>query len=117
MKSIIIAEDDPSILDATTLILEQAGYKVSGYADGEPLLNNEFEKPDLFLLDKQLSGVDGLDICIFLKAQARTMDVPVIMLSASPQIGKLAIAAGADDFLEKPFRMHDLRAMVARHID
>jgi DNA-binding response OmpR family regulator len=116
MKRIIIAEDDPGIQDIVSLILGRAGYEVIIYHNGEPLLKNEFEIPDLFILDKQLSSVDGLDVCRFLKKQDSTKDIPVIMLSASPTIDKLAKIAGADDALEKPFRMHDLREMILKYL-
>jgi CheY-like chemotaxis protein len=116
MKKIIIAEDDPSIQDSIKLILERSGYDITIYPHGEPLLENDYELPDLFILDKQLSGVDGLDICSYLKQQPATKDIPVVMISASPHIARLAKQAGADDFVEKPFKMHELRQIIARHL-
>jgi DNA-binding response OmpR family regulator len=115
-KRIIITDDDPGIQDIARLIFERAGYNVTIYSNGDPLLSNSFEVPHLFILDKQLSGVDGLDVCRFLKDQDITRDIPVIMLSASPHIDRLAKMAGADDFLEKPFKMRELREIVARCI-
>jgi len=82
-----------------------------------PLLDNEVAVPDLFILDKQLSGVDGLDLCKFLKAQPATKSTPVIMLSANPQILMLARKAGADGALEKPFRMKDLKEIVQQQLN
>lgn len=112
MKKIIFADDDPTIHDVINLIFE-GQYDISFYASGEPLLENRFDVPDLFLLDKQLSGADGLDICRFLKAQEATKHVPVIIISASPNIIKLAREAGADDVIAKPFPIRQLREMVA----
>ena len=117
LKHIILTDDDPGIQDAIPLVFKKAGYRVTVFRNGDQLLNNDFEVPDLFILDKQLSGVDGLDICRFLKSQNATRHVPVIMLSASPQIASLAKLAGADGFLEKPFKMRELRDIVAKHID
>jgi CheY-like chemotaxis protein len=117
MKTIIFADDDPGIQDAFRIIFNKAEYELVIYADGSPLLQNNFAVPDMFILDKQLSGVDGLEICRFLKSQERTKHIPVIMLSASPFISNLAKAAGADDFLEKPFRMKMLREMVAGYLN
>lgn len=109
----MIIDDDPGIQDAFRLIFDHAGYDTAIYADGEEVLNNShYLLPDLFILDKQLSGVDGLDVCRHLKAEERSRHIPVIILSASPRLGGLAMAAGADDFQEKPFRMHDLLAKV-----
>ena len=112
---ILIAEDDPGMQDAIRLIFERAGYHVTILPTGEPLLQGDFEVPDVFVLDKQLSGVDGLDICRYLKQQENTRLIPVIMLSANPHIGKLSAEAGADDYLEKPFRVKILLEMVKKY--
>jgi len=115
MKKIVFADDDPTIQDVILLIFENE-YEIKAFSKGEPLLNNEFEKPDLFLLDKQLSGVDGLEICRFLKAQDTTRHIPVIMISATPNIADLARSAGADNVIEKPFPINELREMIANYI-
>jgi len=115
IRRILIAEDDPGMQDAIRLIFERAGYQVTILATGEPLLRNNFELPDVFILDKQLSGVDGLDICRYLKQQENTRNIPVIMLSANPHIGKLSAEAGADDYLEKPFLVKILLEKVKKY--
>ena|SRR3569833_769284 len=116
MKRIVLVDDDPGIQDALTLIFSPAEYEMVVYPNGTPLLTAYAVIPDIYILDKQLSGIDGLDICKFLKQQPATMHLPVIMLSASPNIHRLAKAAYADDALEKPFRIKDLRDMVVRHL-
>src|SRR5262245_8039248 len=108
MKQIIIADDDPGIRDIFQLILKRAGYDVTVYPNGEALMKNAFNPPDLFILDKQLSGVDGLEVCRFLKSQDSTKNIPVIMISASPYAKKNADESGADEFIEKPFRTKTL---------
>jgi DNA-binding response OmpR family regulator len=115
-KHIMIVDDDPGILDALKIIFERAGYRVTAMEDGEPLLGLEFMLPDLYILDKQLAGIDGIDICRFLKKQVRSKKVPVIILSATPNVYKLAMNACADDFLEKPFKMQELLNMVEDHL-
>jgi DNA-binding response OmpR family regulator len=116
MKKIILIEDDPDIRGVTLLVLERAGYSVMVFDNGEPLMEGAYDVPDLFILDKQLSGVDGLDVCRFLKAQDATKAIPVVMLSASPNIELQSRQAGADDFLEKPFSTKLLREIVAKHM-
>lgn len=114
-KKVLITDDDTAVQDAFQLIFERAGYEVTVLSEGTPLLEGTYERPDIFVLDKQLSGIDGLDICRHLKSQPETKDIPVIMVSASPSISRLAKAAGADDFIEKPFRNKDLVAMVDKY--
>ena len=68
------------------------------------------------MIDKLLSGYDGLDICRYLKSNPLTSHIPVIMVSASPDIGVAAIKAGADDFVEKPFDLKYLLKVIERNI-
>jgi CheY-like chemotaxis protein len=114
---ILVADDDAGIRDVFRIILEKAGYQVELKENGRDLLEDKFSLPDIFLIDKLLSGLDGLDICTHLKSLKKTRNVPVIMISASPNIGRLAKKAGADDFLEKPFDMNHLLKMVERYIN
>lgn len=116
MKQIIVVDDDLGILDCLQIILSRAGYAVKIYADAAPLLKGDFGLPDIFILDKQLQDADGLDVCRFLKAQKSTSNIPVIMISANLHISPTAKEAGANDFLEKPFRMKELLALVKKYI-
>jgi DNA-binding response OmpR family regulator len=102
-KKLIVVEDDPAIQDVLQLILEKAGYCVQLYSDGNKLLDELPDVPDVFLIDKQLSGVDGLDLCFHLKKQSATARVPIIIMSATPQIEVYAKNAGVEGFIEKPF--------------
>ena len=107
-KKIMIADDDPGIVDAIEMLLEFEGYQVSSTVDGSTVLDMKDELPDLLLLDIWMSGEDGRDICKKLKQTAITKNIPVIMISASRDIKESAMAAGADDFIAKPFEMNDL---------
>ena len=115
-KKILIADDDPGIQDILTIIFERAGYEVEIKKNGEDLLNNKFTMPDLFLVDKQLSGYNGLDICRYLKSQRHTKNIPVIMISASPDIGRSSREAGADAYIEKPFEISNLVDLVNSYV-
>jgi len=116
MKKIIFAEDDPSILDVVDIALNDK-YELTCFTSGKALVNNEFTIPDLFMLDKQLSGTDGLDICRLLKSQDHTRNIPVIIVSAGHNIHVLAREAGANDVLTKPFTMQALRGLIAKYLD
>ncbi|MBK0378312.1 response regulator transcription factor [Mucilaginibacter segetis] len=107
-KKIMIADDDPGIVDAVEMLLEFEGYQVTSTVDGSTVLDMKEELPDLLLLDIWMSGEDGRDICKKLKNEKTTMNIPVIMISASRDIQESAMAAGADDFLAKPFEMDEL---------
>lgn len=115
-KKILITDDDEGVQDIFKLIFERAGYDVCVQGSALSILENNYVRPDLFLLDRQLSGQDGLKVCRFLKSNNKTKDIPVIIVSATPGIASMAKEAGADDFIEKPFQMKDLLKVVARWI-
>lgn len=103
-KTVLVVDDDPGMQDVFRLLFDRAGYTTIILSSAATVLNSTAPVPDIYILDKQLSGVDGMDVCRFLKAQSHTRDLPVIMVSASPHAARLAKAACADDFIEKPFR-------------
>ena len=107
-KRVVVVEDDESIRDILQIILERAGYSTINCRDGYGILNGTVEVPDLYMIDRQLSGADGLEICKYLKQQESTSDIPVIILSATPGIAHIAKNAGADAFIEKPFSKNHL---------
>ena len=115
-KKILVTDDDPFLRDIFRFILEQAGYEVEVLADGTPILENHYDIPDLYLLDKQLPGIDGLEICKHLKSQKNTQNIPVIMISANIGVGIQAKEAGADAFIEKPFEKGHLLEVVEGYI-
>ena len=115
-KKILVTDDDEGVQDIFKLIFERAGYDVDVQGDAFSIFDHKYKRPDLFLLDKQLSGQDGLNICRYLKSDDNTKNIPVIIVSATPGIGRMAKEAGADDFIEKPFRMKELLNVVEKWI-
>jgi DNA-binding response OmpR family regulator len=115
-QKIFIAEDDPSIQEIFAIILRKAGYDVEISPDGRNVYEKNSQLPNLFILDKQLSGLNGLDVCRFLKSSDDTRDIPVIMISATPDIERLARAAGAEDALEKPFSIYVLLEKIKKYL-
>lgn len=115
-RKILIADDDPGIRDIFQIVLVKAGYDIEVKEDANEIFENNFRIPDLFLIDRLLSGVDGLDVCRYLKNNKQTSQIPVIMVSASPDIDKVALRAGADDFIEKPFELSHLIKVIERNI-
>ncbi|MEO6949554.1 MAG: response regulator [Ginsengibacter sp.] len=114
-KKLFVTDDDESIQDILRIIFESAGYETTIFSNGGDLMASDSVYPDVYILDKQLSGMDGLDICRILKKSEKTKSIPIIMVSASPDLGILAKKAGADDFIEKPFNRGELLDLVAKY--
>ena len=116
-KRILIIDDDPGILEAISIILEEEGYMVDTEEKSEVsfVKINRF-KPHLILLDILMSGGDGRIICRKIKNQKTTQHIPVILISAHPSAQANMIESGADGFLAKPFEVQDLLQMVSRTI-
>mgnify|MGYP001550366515 CR=1 FL=1 len=114
-KKILIADDDPTVLDVIKMILDKAGYKTETTLNGRTLLNNLPEDFDLILLDVRMSGIDGFMICRHLKSQESTRGIPIVMVSAVPELGARTRNSCADAYLEKPFNMHDLLRIVEKY--
>lgn len=116
-KKILLADDDPAIVDSMQLMLEMVGYQVETTVDGETVLKMQEELPDLLLLDIWMSGQDGREICKHLKSKKDTQNIPIIMISANKDTAQIAKESGANDFLAKPFEMNDLLAKVEKYIN
>ncbi len=113
---ILVVEDDPTLLDTLTYNLEKQNYTVVTAADGwqaVELANRE--RPDLVILDWMLPGLDGLEVCRFIRQKSTA---PILMLTArSAEIDKvLGLEVGADDYITKPFSMRELLARVKAHL-
>lgn len=113
---IILLEDDPAINDSMVLILELAGYDVIPFLSVKSFRHANPPPPDLYLLDRQVNDEDGLTLCRELKDDKVTAHVPVIMISANPDIAALLPEAGGDAFLEKPYSRQELIATIERFI-
>ncbi len=116
-KKILVADDEPAILEVITMMLEDAGYEVKTTVDGQTEKMATEYLPDVILLDIWMSGMDGRKICQSLKVQKSTMHIPIIMVSANKDTETLAKESGADDFLAKPFEMDELLEKVAKYAD
>ena len=115
-RKIVIADDDPGVLEIFKIIFEKEGYDTITLSNPKPLLQNQYMDADIYLLDKQMSGTDGIEVCKYLKKQELTRDKPVLIISANPTARASSAEAGADDFIEKPFLKKELLAKVARNI-
>ena len=114
--TIVVADDDPAILDVMQIILEMYNFHVITVSDGLVVPMVMAVQPQLLLLDVCMSGVDGRDICKSIKEIDAIKDIPIIMISAGIDLLKASVESGADDFLAKPFEMQDLIAKVNKYV-
>jgi two-component system phosphate regulon response regulator PhoB len=114
---ILVIEDDPDILNALNIVLGAKGFDVDVMLKGSQILQNQFVIPDLFILDKRLPDIDGLEICRYLKSKVNYKGIPVIVISATAKMKKKAMEAGASSFIEKPFVMQQLLDAIQRNLE
>ena len=113
--TILVVEDEPAIAELVAVNLSFAGYKVLRAADtiqAETLIRAE--QPDLILLDWMLPGSSGVQFAKKLRADDRTRDIPIIMLTARSEEGDKVegLESGADDYMTKPFSPKELMARI-----
>jgi len=105
---ILIADDEPDILDAVAYALEAEGYEVERVADGEAALQlAQRQEFDLVLLDVLMPGLSGTEVCRRLRVDSI---VPIVMLTAKDaEVDRvLGLEVGADDYITKPFSIAEL---------
>jgi len=115
MPTILVVEDEPAILELLKVNLVDAGYEVRAAPDAETaqmLLRESL--PDLLLLDWMLPGQSGLAFAKQLRAEARTKELPVIMVTArTDEADRVAgLEAWVDDYVTKPFSPRELKARI-----
>jgi two-component system phosphate regulon response regulator PhoB len=111
--TVLIVEDEPSLVALLRYNLEKAGYRVEEAVDGqEAMLKVAEEKPDLVLLDWMLPQMSGLEVCRQIRRNPATRNIPIIMLTARGEEGDRVrgLDAGADDYIAKPFSPGELLA-------
>jgi len=117
---ILIVDDEEFNIEVVIGFLENEKYDLSFVTSGESALHAAFENHfDLILLDINMPGIDGLEVCKRLKKDKATKDVPVIFLSALNDINTIseAFSSGGVDYISKPFNGLELIARVKIHIE
>ena len=109
-KKILIIDDDPDMLEVLAYILSAEGYQVVTSLHGKEADMLHEILPDLVLLDLRMYGVAkaGADICLRIKTNINTRNLPVILVSAEPDIASIAKHYYADDYISKPFNIYDI---------
>lgn len=114
-QTILVVEDDDSILELITFHLKQNGFAVDQTFTGEEALERAFvSRPDLILLDLMLPAMSGLEVCATLKNDMATRGIPIVIVSARGADTDViaGLEAGADDYVVKPFLPVSLVATV-----
>jgi DNA-binding response OmpR family regulator len=112
---LLIAEDDAALAETLRDVLEE-DFTVDIAADGsEAVARVHDSRPDLVVLDAQMPRLDGFAACRLLRHDPRTVDLPIIMVTgdSQPELAAAAFAAGASDYLARPFSVSQLRARAA----
>lgn len=111
-RRIVVIEDDRDIADAISYSLDRAGFSVRIARSGEEGLDAVRRGADLVLLDLNLPGMDGLEVCRMLRRQPGSTHTPILIVSArGEEVDRvLGLEMGADDYLVKPFSMKELVA-------
>lgn len=112
---VLVADDDQHILELVELALEQDGYSVLTATDGADAVRLAREhRPRLCVLDVVMPGMDGLEAARRLGEDERTARIPILFLTAKErsEITEAGFAAGAEDYLQKPFTPAALQARV-----
>jgi CheY-like chemotaxis protein len=108
---VLVVDDDPEIVTFLSTLLELEGIESSVATSAAAALEQlQQARPDLVLLDIAMPDRDGIDLCKELKSDPRTAEVPVFVVSARPgkDVVERALAAGAEEFIRKPFENAEL---------
>lgn len=118
--TILVVDDSPLNLNMVEQVLRRSGYTVHSAENGFAALEAlEKIKPDLVVLDVMMPGMDGFEVCQRLRANERTAQIMVLMLTAHDTLVEKmrGFEAGADDYMTKPYEVPELRRRVAALLD
>ena len=119
-KNVLVIEDEPNIIEAISFILSRDGWSVATHSNGHDAVGVvQNAMPDLVILDVMLPGSDGYQILKSLRADPRTAELPVMILTAKGQQEdrRMAMEAGATEFVTKPFSNADVTDGVQRMLE
>lgn len=112
---VLVVEDDVDIQDIVISVLGRAGHEVLAEDTGEAGLAAALsQEPDLVILDWMMPGLSGVEVCRAMRADPRTKDIAVLMLTSRAREADIdqAFTAGANDYMVKPFRGRELVSRV-----
>ncbi|HJP62546.1 MAG TPA: response regulator [Mucilaginibacter sp.] len=116
MKKLLIIEDDEDNLDMLGLFAKSLNLEVVLKKSPPSIQEIQFIDPHLILLDHWLGSELGGQFCLEVKNNELTQDIPIIMMSAVPNVGQIASDAYADGSINKPFELDDLEAIIQSYL-
>ena len=108
---VLVVDDDPVIVRLLEVNFEMEGFQVISAVDGfDGVEKARAELPDIIVSDVMMPKLNGLELCVAIKADQTTTSIPVVLLSAKAQVADIraGLDAGADDYVTKPFEPLDL---------
>lgn len=118
MKKILVVDDDPVLGMMIKEMLEWKDYWVKLIRIPQQTIDIAIsENIDIIILDKLISGVDGTEVCKSIRAEEQLADIPILMITAMHAARETCIAAGATDFIAKPFEMKQFLSKVTQLLD
>lgn len=116
-NTILILDDDADILFFCTYVFEDLGFKVIASKNCENI-EDQVRKanPDIMLIDNWIPDIGGVKATQILKANTEFNHIPIILFSANSQLQQLALEAGADSYLRKPFDLDELEKIVQQFL-
>lgn len=115
-KLVVIADDDPDVLELLRFRLDQDGYETATATNGEEALALVRDRsPDICILDIRMPKLDGLGVVRAMREDDRSSEIPVLLLTASVADRNVArgLEAGANDYMSKPFAHAELKQRVS----
>jgi DNA-binding response OmpR family regulator len=119
VRSVLVVDDEPNIVLSLEFLMKQAGLEVRTAGDGQAALAAvQANTPDLILLDISMPNGDGFEVCRKIRENPVWQDIRIIMLTAKGKDSERerGLAAGADDYITKPFSTHEVIDRVAAQI-
>lgn len=108
MNKIMLIDDDPTMLKLLKTLLEMEGFQPAAWSGSNEIIDETREQsPEIILLDVNLRGINGIDLLRDIRKDTELMDIPVIMTSGIDHRTE-CLAAGANDFITKPYMPDDL---------
>ena len=114
MKTVLLADDEPEILDVLTYLFKQFKYEVITFSDVIPVETVRELSPDVVILDHNFEKKSGGELCMEIKNHLETARIPVVLFSSNEDLPRIAKASNADAYIEKPVDIETLLNTVRR---